>query len=64
MNREKSREGGNAVSVHYAKVAVSEVTYWVDRPYDYRIPDELADAVVPGVRVVIPFSRANRKAEG
>ena len=48
----------------YAKVAVSEVTYWVDRPYDYCVPANLAEAVVPGVRVIVPFSRSNRKAEG
>ena len=47
----------------YARVAVSDVTYWVDRPYDYCIPADLADAVRPGVRVIVPFSRANRKAE-
>ena len=48
----------------YAKIAVSDVTYWVDRPYDYRVPADLADAVTPGVRVTVPFSRGNRKAEG
>ncbi|MCC8078046.1 MAG: primosomal protein N' [Oscillospiraceae bacterium] len=48
----------------YAKVAVSDVTYWVDRPYDYRVPDSMTAAVQPGVRVTVPFSRGNRKAEG
>ncbi|MEG0940290.1 MAG: primosomal protein N' [Oscillospiraceae bacterium] len=47
-----------------AKIAVSAATYWIDKPYDYQIPDELANAVVPGVRVTIPFSRGNRRAEG
>lgn len=47
-----------------AKIAVSGVTYSLDRPYDYRIPEELSGAVVPGVRVVVPFSRNNRPAEG
>ena len=42
----------------YAKVAVSDVTYWVDRPYDYLVPSDLTDAVVPGVRVTVPFSRS------
>lgn len=48
----------------YARVAVSDVTYWVDRPYDYHVPSDLADAVLPGVRVTVPFSRGNRRAEG
>ncbi|MGN1002288.1 MAG: primosomal protein N' [Oscillospiraceae bacterium] len=48
----------------YAKIAVSEVTYWVDKPYDYRVPPALADRVRPGCRVTVPFSRGNRKAEG
>ncbi len=48
----------------FAKIAVSEVTYWVDKPYDYRIPAELTDSVLPGMRVYVPFSRGNRRAEG
>jgi len=47
-----------------AKVAVSAATYWVDRPYDYIVPDHLAERVSPGVRVMVPFSRGNRKTEG
>lgn len=52
------------MAVKYAKVAVSEVTFWVDRPYSYAVPESMADAVRPGVRVTVPFSRSNRKAEG
>jgi len=52
------------LAVKYAKVAVSEVTFWVDRPYSYAVPESMADAVRPGVRVTVPFSRSNRKAEG
>lgn len=48
----------------YAKVAVSEVTFWVDRPYDYLIPQSMADAIAPGMRVSVPFSHGNRRAEG
>ena len=48
----------------YAKIAVSEVTFWVDRPYDYLVPASMEDAVLPGMRVTVPFGRANRKAEG
>ena len=44
----------------YAKIAVSAATYWIDKPYDYHIPLELENYVVPGIRVKVPFSRGNR----
>ncbi|MGE4352643.1 MAG: primosomal protein N' [Oscillospiraceae bacterium] len=47
-----------------AKIAVSAATYWVDRPFDYQIPEKLEDGVVPGVRVTVPFGRGNRRSEG
>lgn len=46
-----------------AKVAVSAATYAIDRPYDYTIPDKLRNAVMPGLRVVVPFGRGNRRCE-
>ncbi len=48
----------------YAKVAVSDVSYWIDRPYDYLVPSPMAELAAPGMRVYVPFSRGNRKAEG
>ena len=50
--------------VFIAKVAVSAATYWIDRPYDYLIPEELQGKVLPGMRVYVPFSRGNRRVEG
>ena len=47
-----------------AKIAVSAATYWLDKPYDYLIPEELMTRAVPGVRVHVPFSRGNRRTEG
>ena len=47
-----------------AKIAVSAATYWVDRPYDYRIPQNLSETVLPGMRVLVPFGRGNRRSEG
>lgn len=47
-----------------AKIAVSAATYWLDRPYDYLIPESMLDDAVPGVRVTVPFSRGNRRSEG
>ena len=47
-----------------AKIAVSAATYWTDRPYDYLVPEAMAEQVKPGMRVIVPFSRGNRKCEG
>ena len=52
------------MSAKVAKIAVSAATYWIDRPYDYRIPEELAPKAVPGARVFVPFSKGNRRSEG
>ena len=52
------------MSQSVAKIAVSAATYWLDRPYDYLIPEELAGKAVPGVRVYVPFSMGNRRCEG
>ena len=47
-----------------AKIAVSAATYWLDKPYDYLIPPEMAEKALPGMRVHVPFSRGNRRTEG
>lgn len=47
-----------------ARIAVAAAAYWLDRPYDYLIPAPLADKVTPGVRVIVPFGRGNRRTEG
>lgn len=45
-----------------AKIAVSAAIYAIDKPYDYRVPEGLA--LTPGIRVVVPFGRANKRSEG
>ncbi len=47
-----------------AKIAVSKATYWIDRPYDYSIPEALAERIHTGVRVLVHFSRSDRLMEG
>ncbi len=47
-----------------AKVAVSSVTFGIDRPYSYNIPDELIGKLSAGCRVVVPFGRGNKRREG
>jgi len=45
-----------------AKIAVSAATYAIDKPYSYSVPENMA--LTPGMRVVVPFGRGNRRAEG
>ncbi len=52
------------MSALVAKIAVSAATYFIDRPYDYGIPAELADKALPGARVYVPFGNGNRRSEG
>ena len=45
-----------------AKIAVSAAPFAIDKPYSYRIPKDLR--LVPGVRVMVPFGKGNRRSEG
>ena len=47
-----------------AKIAVSAATYSIDKPYDYMIPESLAENAIPGMRVLVPFGIGNKKSEG
>lgn len=44
----------------YAQVAVENAVYHFDRPFTYRIPQELLAETVPGVRAMVPFGAGNR----
>ena len=45
-----------------AKIAVSAANFAIDKPYSYRIPEDLP--VYPGQRVLLPFGRSNKRTEG
>jgi len=45
-----------------AKIAVSAANFAIDKPYSYFIPREMELAA--GMRVMVPFGRGNRPAEG
>ena len=47
-----------------AKVILNNTTRQFDKEYDYIIPEELKDKVSPGVRVIVPFGKANKEKEG
>ena len=37
-----------------AKVAVAKAIYAIDKPYDYRVPEELVPRLRTGMRVLVP----------
>ena len=45
-----------------AKIAVSAANFAIDKPYSYRIPENME--LLPGQRVQLPFGRANKRTEG
>ncbi len=45
-----------------AQIAVSAANFAIDKPYSYQIP--LSMELKPGMRVMVPFGRSNRKCEG
>ncbi len=45
-----------------AKIAVSAATFAIDKPYSYAISREMT--LLPGMRVMVPFGRSNRRTEG
>ena len=45
-----------------AKIAVSAATFAIDKPYSYWVPDGMDVQV--GVRVMVPFGKANKRTEG
>ncbi len=47
-----------------ALVAVSSATIAFDKPFSYAVPYALTDKAVPGVRVIVPFGKGNRKRTG
>ena len=45
-----------------AKIAVAAATFAIDKPYSYRVPEDMH--LQPGIRVQVPFGRGNRRTEG
>ncbi len=52
------------MAAKYADVIIDISHEKVDRPFQYKIPQELSDAVCAGVRVHVPFGRGNRDQTG
>lgn len=48
----------------YAETVVNHPSRAVDRTFDYEIPEELINDIIPGSRVIVPFSKGNTEKEG
>ena len=46
------------------KVRLLDAPSFLDKDYDYSVPDALADEVRPGVFVTVPFGRSNNRQRG
>ena len=44
-----------------AAIAIANAVYAMDKPYSYRVPEGMQ--VQPGLRVLVPFGRGNRRSE-
>ena len=51
-------------AVRTARIAVYNIAYTADRPFSYLIPEDMYEAAVCGVRVIVPFGRGGRKRVG
>ncbi|MCM1039287.1 MAG: primosomal protein N' [Ruminococcus sp.] len=58
---EQFEETGNC---RYADIIVDISHEKVDRPFQYKIPQELMGKIMPGMRVHVPFGRGNRDTTG
>lgn len=52
------------MALFVAKIAVSKAIYTIDKPYDYLVPEVLHETLQVGMRVLVPFGRGDRGADG
>ena len=45
-----------------AQLAVAAAVYAIDRPYSYRVPEDMP--LLAGMRVLVPLGHGNRRTEG
>lgn len=45
-----------------AQIAVSGAIYAIDKPYRYKVPEQMK--LLPGMRVMVPFGHGNKRCEG
>ena len=45
----------------FARAVIEKSTVRFDKLFDYAVPEELAERLQPGCRVIVPFKGATRK---
>ena len=45
----------------YVKVRLLDAPFFLDREYDYSVPEELREDLRPGCFVTVPFGGGNRR---
>jgi primosomal protein N' (replication factor Y) (superfamily II helicase) len=66
VERPVKKIGGSMESINtlcIAKVVLINSTREFDKEYDYKVPKELEEKVKTGIRVIVPFGRANKAIE-
>lgn len=48
----------------YAQIIINITSEAVDKPFTYRIPDELTDVIKPGIPVMVPFGKGDKERLG
>ena len=48
----------------YAKVRLLDAPWFLDQEYDYQVPEDLLESVLPGSFVTVPFGGGNRRRMG
>ena len=62
--RLKERQEEDRMGERFAQI-ISDISHEkVDRTFDYRIPDGLADQITVGMQVRIPFGKGNSQRKG
>ena len=47
-----------------ADIIIEQTAFSFDKPYGYAIPQDLAETLKPGCRVVVPFGKGNTHRQG
>lgn len=50
--------------MNYISAIVDVPTMQTNQPYTYRVPEKFTDLISPGMRIVVPFGKGNRRIQG
>lgn len=50
--------------MNYISAIVDVPTMQTNQPYTYRVPEKFAGLISPGMRIIVPFGKGNRRIQG